>query len=162
MRPIIHSNKHTIQRSIETVTAGTVKDFDIIHAVHVVNKNLAIEVEEGATVKAVYIEMWVRSGEITAGSGQAILYKSSGETGTPSLAEMADLNSWPNKKNILYTTQGLFNDQDTVAIPILKGWIKIPRGKQRFGLGDKLRLSISAAGAIDLHWCGFALYKEYT
>ncbi len=74
---------------------------------------------------------------------------------------MAALGDWSNKKNIFYTTMGLFNDQDADAIALFKGWIKIPKGKQRQGLEDSLKIAIFTP-TIDLHICGFCLYKEYT
>ncbi len=161
VRPMVHSEKHIIQTSIVTAEAGTLETVDLIEGVAVVNKDAAHEVEEGSTIKAVYIEYWVRSSEISPGSGQAIVYKTSADQGTVTLAEMAALNGWNNKKNILYTTQGLYNDQDADATLIGRFWIKIPKGKQRFGLGDKLKFTLSAAGAIDLVLCGLAIYKEY-
>ncbi len=162
VRPMVHSTKHYVQFSITTVIGGAVGTGSIVQAVAVVDKNAPAEVEEGSTIKAVYFELWVRAGDTVGGSGQMIIYKSEGDTTAASAAELALLNDWENKKNILYTTQGLFNDQDADAIAVYKGWLKIPKGKQRFGLNDKLRFTLSAAGAIDLHFCGFATYKEYT
>ncbi len=161
VRAMVHSEKHIVQKSVATVLAGAVGTVDIIEGVAVVDKNAAHEVEEGSTVKAVYIEFWVRSSEVSPGSGQAILYKTSADQGTVTAVELAALNDWNNKKNILYTTQGLYNDQDADATLIGRQWFKIPKGKQRFGLGDKLKFTLSAAGAIDLLLCGVAIYKEY-
>ncbi len=162
VRPMVHSQKHYVQNSIETVTASTVTSITYIQAQPVGSINQTFEIIEGATVKAVFVELWVRAGDTAAGSGQLIVYKTSGDQGAPTAADMAALGDWDNKKNILYTTQGLYNDQDSNAIAAIRQWIKIPKSKQRFGLNDKLRMTISAAGAIDLHICGFALYKEYT
>ncbi len=135
--------------------------WQILNSVAVANKNQVQEVVEGAVVKAVYVELWVRAGEVTAGSGQFIIYKTTGDSTSPSAADMAALGDWDNKKNILYTTMGLFNDQDADALPLYKGWLKVPKGKQRMGLGDQLRVA-GYSPTIDLHVCGFALYKEYT
>ncbi len=161
VRPMVHSSKHYVQNSIETITAGTVLTKTFIAAVAVDQKNDVFEVEEGASVKAVYVEEWWRAGSLTGTSGQAIIYKSEGDTSAPSAAEIAALGDWDNKKNILYTTMGLINDQDSLAMPIYKGWLKIPKGKQRFGLNDKLRMSVFVT-AIDGQLCGFSTYKEYT
>ncbi len=161
VRPVIHSIKHYVQTDIETITASAVNHVVLVSAVKVGDVNSAEEVNEGSVIKAVYVEFWVRAGSATASSGQAIIYKESADTTTPTAAEMAALGSWDNKKNILYTTMGLFNDQDSNAINIYKGWLRIPKGKQRFGLGDTLRISMLAT-AVDLHWCGFCTYKEYS
>ncbi len=157
---MVHSEKHIVQNSLATVIGGAVGTVDIIEAVAVVDKNSVHEVEEGSTIKAVYMEEWIRAGETTAGSGQAILYKTSADQGTVTAVEMAALNDFTNKKNILYTTQGLYNDQDADATLVGRQWFKIPKGKQRFGLGDKLKFSLFTP-TIDLHFCGFFVYKEY-
>jgi len=79
---------------------------------------------------------------------------------TPTFADMSALNLYTNKKNVLYHTQGLSNDQDADAIPFVRQWFKIPKGKQRFGLADRLYLVVSAI-AIDQTICGHMVFKEY-
>ncbi len=147
--------------SLETVVAGTPLIKSIATGVAVSDKNTVSEVEEGSTIKAVYIESWLRAGSTTGSSGQYIIFKSEGDTAAPTATEMAALGDWENKKNIFYTTMGLYNDQDADAIMAFKGWLKIPKGKQRMGLNDKLRIAIFSP-TIDLHHCGFTTYKEYT
>ncbi len=161
MKPIIHSKKHYVQHSIQTVVAGTPKLLSIALAVDALDVNLPEEVVEGASVKACYIEIWLRSGSTTGSSGQWILFKKLSDTSNPTAIEMAALHDWDNKKNILHTGMGLINDQDADAVPILRGWYKIPKGKQRFGLGDQLKFAIFAP-TIDAQICGFMTYKEYT
>ncbi len=78
----------------------------------------------------------------------------------PTAANMANLNDWSNKNNILYTTQAISNDQDADAIPLHKGWVKIPKGKQRMSLGDILAIT-TFAQALDQVICGVSIYKEY-
>ncbi len=161
VRPMVHSEKHYVQTSIATVTGGTVVNIAIAAAVPVSDKDAVFEVAEGSTIKAVYVELWARAGETTAGSGQMIIYKRVGDSSDPSATDMAALGDWDNKKNIFYTTMGLFNDQDADAITLYKGWLKIPKGKQRMGLGDTLKIAVFSP-TIDLHICGFYTYKEYT
>ncbi len=150
-----------MQYSILTVTGGTVVNKIIV--VGRARDALAAvdDVAEGSLVKAVYLELWGRAGSTTPASGQMIVQKLSSDTSNPTTTEMAALGDYDNKKNILYTTMGLFNDQDADAIALFKGWIKIPKGKQRFGLNDKLNFSIFSP-TIDLQICGFATYKEYS
>ncbi len=76
-------------------------------------------------------------------------------------AEHVAMNSYANKKNILYHTQGISNDGVANAQAVVRQWFKIPKGKQRFGLGDSLKLSISTQ-AEAINFCGFATYKEYS
>ncbi len=163
VRPMVHSQKHYVQTSVSSITGGAVSTIFIVAAVSVANKDTASEVEEGSTVKAVYFEHWLKAGEASnLGSFVAAIYKIPGGGSALTFAQMAALGTTANKKNILYTTQGLMNINSGSATNFIKGWIKIPKSKQRFGLGDFLALTISAAATIDLDHCGFATYKEYT
>ncbi len=161
VRPMVHSTKHIVQQSITTVTGGGVVTVNVAESVAVGAKNLVFEVEEGSSIKAVYVEMWERSSSTTPSSGQAIFYKKIADASSATAADMAALGDWDNKKNILYTTMGLFNDQDADAVNLIRGWIKIPKGKQRMGLGDKIQMTFFAS-VVDTVICGFFLYKEYT
>ncbi len=161
VRPQVHSTKHIVQFSLRTDEANTVENLSIASAVAVGAKDDPDEVEEGNTVKACYIELWARSATTTGASGQYVLYKKSSGQGFPSTTNMAALHDWNNKKNILWTGMGLFNDVDADAINLFKGWYKIPKGKQRFGLGDELVVTVFSP-TIDVHLCGFATYKEYS
>ncbi len=161
VRPVIHSTKHYVQTSIGTVTAGAITSVIVVDAVAVQNKNTVSEVEEGATVKAVYLELWIRSAATAASSFTFVFCKLPSGTNTPAVADIAALGNWDNKKNVFYTTQGLTNDVDSSAMVLYKGWIKIPKGKQRMGLGDRLSWHLEAVGQ-SINFCGFTTYKEYT
>ncbi len=158
----VHSTKHYVQTSITPILAGAKLDVTAVNSVAVSNKNVPAEVEEGSDVKAVFLELWIRSSEASPGSFVFIFEKRPSNVGSATVAQMAQLHDYPNKKNILYTTQGLINDNSADAIAIYKGWIKIPKGKQRMGLGDRLAWSCFAQGAIDMLVCGFQTYKEYS
>ena len=161
VRPMVHSVKHYVQYSIQTIVAGAVADLTIANAVSIDAVNTVSEVAEGNSIKAIYVEIWGRAGSTTPSSGQMIIYKKQSDSSNPTNTEMAALGDWDNKRNILYTTMGLFNDQDADAIMLHKGWVKIPKGKQRMGLGDALKISIFVP-TIDLQICGFTTYKEYS
>ncbi len=162
VRPMVHSTKHYVQNSIATIVAGAKLDIIIADAVAAPDKNLNFEIEEGNSVKAVYVEEWIRSSEVSPGSFVACLYKAPGGVSVFSTALMAALNVADNKKNILWSSQGLVNDQDADALSLMRGWYKIPKSKQRFGLGDRLVLTVFAQGAIDMVICGLQTYKEYS
>ncbi len=161
MRPVVHSTKHLVQTSLSTIVAGAVTSTTLAIAVPIADKNLVTEVEEGAVVKACYVEDWLRTADTAGGSFVYIIVKHPSATNNPTAVEMAALSDWDNKKNILFTSMGLLNDQDADATPITRGWYKVPKGKQRFGLGDTLKIHVFAQ-SLDLQRCGFALYKEYT
>ncbi len=159
MRAPIHSNKHYVQTTLSTVLAGAALDITIATAEQAVDRTVATEIAVGAVIKAVYIEMWIRAGDTSPGSTLVTFYKGTAGQGL-AFAEQAALHGYNQKKDVFYHTQGLTNDQDADAIPFIRQWFKIPKSKQRFGLGDTLRLSI-AAQALDNIVCGFMTYKEY-
>jgi len=120
----------------------------------------ATHVKTGSVIKAVYVEMWVRGSELSPGTALLTLVKIPGAGGVPTFAQLVALHTYNNKKNIFYHTQGLTQDANADATPFMRGWFKIPKSKQRFGLDDILDLSVSAQ-ALDHVICGFATYKEY-
>ncbi len=142
------------------MVAGTTNQTVIATAVGATQANLADEVSEGSVIKAVFIEMWFRGGETSPGSVLATLVRVPDQQQF-TFTDATDLNSYNNKKNIMYHTQGLTNVAGDTAIPLIRQWFKIPKGKQRMGLGDRLILGISAQ-ALDTNVCGFMTYKEYT
>ncbi len=159
VRPTINSEKHYRQVTVDSVLGGTVKNNTIAVAV-AVPSGAQSEVRVGAVIKAVYVEMWVMAEAQNIGSQTIILQKTVGDADPITFLEMADLHGYRNKKNVLYTTQGLTGENDTNPIPVMRGWYKIPKGKQRMGLGDQLVLSMSA-NTEDLRHCGLYIYKEY-
>ncbi len=161
VRPMVHSVKHYVQQSIGTVTAGSIETTDFVVSVEGTTANAVQEVQEGSTVKAVYVELWIRSAATAAASFTFIICKRPGGVNAPSVGEIAALGLWDNKKNVLYTTQGLVNDVDSSALSLFRGWIKIPKGKQRMGLGDVISWHLEAVGQ-SINFCGFTTYKEYT
>ncbi len=162
MKPVVHSTKHYVQMTLSTVTTGVRVTNVLVTAVQSTLANTAIEVEEGALVKAVYIELWV-IGSVSNQFFTIVLDKTGAGASVMTFTQSTDLFSYPNKKNILYTTQGLAsNDGIAAPIPVMRGWFKIPKSKQRFGLGDALILTVSSRGSDDIIFCGFATYKEYT
>ncbi len=162
VRPMVHSTKHYVQFPVNQIGTGTREINSVVTAVAVVDKNLSSEVEEGSTIKAVFFELWLQN-EGTLGEFIVTITKDLGGDNGPSFAEMAALSTYDNKKNVLYTTQGLTpNDGVSGPINVIRGWIKVPKSKQRFGLGDRINLNISNVSANDLVRCGFTTFKEYT
>ncbi len=159
MRAPIHSVKHYVQVSLASVAAGTLNQTIIANSLEQSAVNTSNEVVEGSIIKAVYVEMWVRTNDTSPGTALLSLVKTV-DASNFVFADAIALHDYTNKKNILYHTQGLTNDQDADAVPFVRGWFKIPKSKQRFGLGDRLVLGI-AAQALEQNICGFMTYKEY-
>ncbi len=164
MKAPIKSKKHINQIALSTVGQGLVGTEVLLDSVEGTSTTPA-QVEEGAIVKACYVELWLGTESATVvNSYTVILYKAPSAIAGATTAEMAALHDYKNKKNILFTGQGLLPIEDGGVIPVLKQWYPIPKGKQRFGLGDRLLLTIrnNSAAAIDYVFCGVAIYKEYT
>ncbi len=159
MRAPIQSTKHYVLQSLASPTTGTILVTSIADAA-VVRGTAQDDVVAGSVIKAVYIEMWQRGGSVEGAVNMALI-KIPGTGVIPTFADTANYNDYENKKNILYMTQGLAGDDTTAGVPLLRGWFKIPKGKQRFGLGDQLLL-VTAAIGVTIDVCGFATYKEYS
>ncbi len=164
MRPIIQSKKHINQISQGTLAQGAIVITTVVDAIEGAS-SAPKQVAEGATVKACYVEFWVSQDSASiVGSYTFAIFKQPGDSTGITTGEMAALHDWQGKKNILFTAQGLLTPNDGGQVPIVRDWYKIPKGKQRFGLGDKLQVVLrnNNATAIDLNFCGLAIYKEYT
>ncbi len=160
MRPIIHRTKHYVQQSRSQVATVALNTIDIIDSVESTVANLVDEVSEGTVVKAVFVEMWLLDSS-NDGSFIVSLEKLPTSANPMSFANSNSLGTYTNKSNILYCTQGLSpNNGVGNPVPIIRQWFKIPRGKQRMALGDKIVLNITNNGLNNLEFCGFFTYKE--
>ncbi len=159
----INSIKHYVQTANTGITSGNAASIVLVNAVVAPAAATTADVIQGAVIKAIYVEFWL-GGDATSGTESQFVVtmeKKKVEETDPTAAELLNLGSYSNKKNVLYTTQGIVSAMldGGITIPVFKGWVKIPRGKQRFGLEDEFVFSITAVG--NLRLCGFATYKEY-
>ncbi len=161
MRPIITSRKHILQIPIDSRMAGTSSTTNIARAEQVADHTNVSHVDVGATVKAVYIELWLLAGSQQPGSITVTVEKLPSNLNGPTFTQMATLHTYPNKNNIFYSTQGLTPDANGNPIPFIRQWIKIPKGKQRMSINDKLVFTVSA-NVEDISTCGLIIYKDYT
>ncbi len=166
MAAVINSIKHYVHFSQATVVAGTVQNNVIVDTVSVSAAGAAsTDVEEGAVVKAVYIEFWINNDGDTSATIQFTISIEKLPIGNPlmTFTQSQNLGAYPNKKNILYTTQGLVGSEASgQPILIVRAWYLIPKRKQRFGLGDRVVCNISnIAGATGLIRCGISTFKEF-
>ncbi len=162
MRAPITSRKHIIQHTQTTVASGAVASNLPILAQAVQDVNANFEVIEGSVIKAVYIERWIIGKGPSPTSYVLIVEKAPANAPAITFTQMTNLDSYPNKKNILFTSEGLLPRDDANAIPVLRQWLKIPKGKQRFGLKDELRIVVADIGVDDIEFCGLVIYKSYT
>lgn len=161
-KAIIKSTKHIVQHTQFTVASATVTVNIDVNARQLLSVNTPDDVIEGSVVKAVFVEIWLL-GAIAANHTSFVICCEKAAGGQPNITftQMAALGTYPNKKNLLWCSQGLLGDNATNAVPIIRDWVKIPKGKQRFGLNDQFRINIAAIGADDLFGCGLTIYKSY-
>ncbi len=163
VRPQVHSKKHYVQMSRFTVTANAEVGTTLVDSQALSATNLVNEVIEGSSVKAIYIELWAL-GDGNAGSTIVTLAKAPVNVIDFTFAEMAAMGLVANKNNVLFFHQGLAqNDGVSGPIPIMRGWYKIPKSKQRMALADRivLQAACQTPGTDTIDYCGFSTYKEY-
>ncbi len=164
MKAPIHSKKHIFQMSQFTIAQSAV-DTQVMVLAQEQQSTTPAGINEGALVKAIYVELWLGNASATVvGSYTTILFKNPGGNAAATSGNLAALHDYDNKKNILFTSQALVPPTDGGQVAVMKGWYKIPKGKQRFGLGDRIDLVTrnNNATAVDINGCGVAIYKEYT
>ena len=158
MKATINSEKHIVQYPIDAIMAGNFKEIDIIKVEE--TPSAAQDVRVGAVIKAIYVELWLIGGDQQLGSQVMIVEKLPADSPGIGFGGMATLNDNANKKNVFFTTMGLLGDNNSNPTPVIRGWIKIPKGKQRFGLGDRMRIAISSQAG-EIEYCGQSIFKEY-
>ncbi len=159
MKATINSLKHYVPIPLSTATSGARVLTPLAVAIEVPGTD-AQNVRIGAVVKAIYIELWVRAGSTSPGNYIIVFGKGSAGSGGPTFGEMANMHDFNEKSDVLFISQALTNDQDADAIPVMRGWYKIPKGKQRMAIGQQWYVGVSAP-AIDVIFCGQVVYKEY-
>ncbi len=160
---IIQSIKHYVHQNTLLIASGAIQNFAVADAVVAPAVGNAFDVAEGSVLKAVYIELWVIGASTTGTSSvfNMTIEKVPSNAPLMTFAQSQNLGAYANKKNILYVTQGIITAQIDGAnpIPMHRAWILIPKGKQRMGAGDSIRLNVSAIA--DIRVCGIFTYKEY-
>ncbi len=159
MRPTINTKKHIVQRSPQSQAGGVITEVILVDAVQNLGAGTAAGVVTvGAKVAAIYIEFWCTSDDASQGSANITLEKRSSGLTAMTFAQSIALFTYPNKNNVFYITQGVVPGNVQTPVPLIRGWFKIPKGKQRMALGDKIVLNFSGiTGATE---CGFAVFKE--
>ncbi len=160
MRPVINSQKRIVQQSLSSVSELGTGFVDIVDTKNAPTASASNEVVTGTVIKAVYVEMWLNTSSQEQGTATAIIFKAPSTSTNPGTASMADLNSWAGKKDIYEMHQGLLADDNANPIPVFRGWIKIPKSKQRFGLGDRLVFGIRSISGTT-QFCGHFIFKAY-
>ncbi len=157
LRPV-KSVKHEVTWSNLVQDASAIQEEILAVGTSPSALNAASEVDIGSSVKFVYIEVNIAANTIT--NPKVIHLKvqiiPNGITAiTPAQYFSTD------RKNILQRGMEMLpKDVGTVFKRIIP--VKIPRGKSRFSVGDKLSFIYVASSAEAINICGFAIYKEYS
>ncbi len=157
MRPVINTEKHIIQNSLFVVGSGAITPIPLIVAVAAPSARQ--EVREGSKVSAIFLEYWVSTDDAASGTNIFTLEKRSGGQPAMTAAQSGLLNSYPNKKNVFHIQMGLTPTNVQYPMASIKGWFKIPKSKQRFGLDDTLVINFHGQSN-GINVCGNAIYKE--
>ena len=161
MRPVINSQKRIVQTTITNIPAGTVANLVLAHAKQDPTASAPQDVAVGSVIKAIYLEYWFLGDGQQPPTMTTFLAKYPGGVGQIDTADMTNLNGWNNKKNIFELHQGIVGDANTNPVPMFRHWIKIPKGKQRFGLDDRLILSTKSIITDNVELCGVTIFKVY-
>ncbi len=161
MKPPINSVKHIVQKSL-TSTSGIGELLVSTIALAVEGApTLANQVPIGSLIKAVYVEIWTLATAQQPTTTNVTVEKIESGASVMTFNESQDLHSYSNKKNIFMTHQGLVGDANSNPTPQIREWIKIPKGKQRMGLGDALNINVSGITE-EIQICGVFIFKSYT
>ncbi len=149
-----------VQLSSTNITSGTIRNQVVCTAVDTADSSVPAEVDVGTVVKAIYVEMWITSNDATTSTVTVNLEKVPRLTDLQIFAESQLIHDYFNKNNIFYITQGIVPPTNQSGIPFLRGWFKIPKGKQRMDKESAIILNISAISN-GLTVCGAFVYKSY-
>ncbi len=163
LAPIV-SIKHYVQQTNTSVASGAELLFSVV--VGLANTTLPTatnHVLEGSIVKAIYVEFWIKGKGASDTDTQfnLALYKNPGGQNNMVAADALNMMAYDNKKNILFASQGVIGGNGGgQSVPVLRQWVKIPKGKQRIGLNDKIQIIFTATGQ-PTQVCGLVVFKEY-
>ncbi len=157
----INTVKHYVGQPKVVVALGTATTIEIADVVAAPVDTNREKVSEGSMIKSVHFEYWI-SGGSSSNPSQFVLTieKSPSNAINPTFADMLNLGGYANKKNILYTTQGILLGANAQAVPVIRDWLLIPKGKQRMGQEDRILVTMAAVET-GMSFCGISTYKEY-
>ncbi len=159
----INTVKHYVGQPRFLVALGAATTLEIANVVAAPVSTNREDVSEGSLVKSVHFEYWVLGDGAAASTTTFVMTieKSPSNTLAPTFADMLNLGGYANKKNILYTTEAIVSSKNEgPAIPIIRDWLLIPKGKQRMGQEDRILVTFAAVDT-GLQVCGMATYKEW-
>lgn len=156
LRPI-NSVKNIVDSTLLAVGAAVISNVDVAFAVNDYT-GASASVPIGAKVSSMYLFIQVLP---TAGTANVDWYIAKGPTAViTALPTPGATGGTPERKYILHEEKGIPGNASDGAYPAtFKGVIKIPRGRQRFGEDDRVRIRIRGADLYNA--CVKCIYKFY-
>ena len=163
MKPIIKSVKHIAQTSLTLVPEQTILNIQIAEVVEDEPGVTPNAIVVGSAVKALYLEYWLIGEGSQPTTATWSIEKVQNKALPMTHGFSQSMHIYPNKRNVFKIGQGVIGDSNTNPIPIIREWVKIPKGKQRMAQGDSLFFNVSCVGQANngVEVCGTSLYKEY-
>ncbi len=156
LRPI-NSVKNIVDSVLLGVTGGTITNVDVAVTVNDYT-GTANEVPIGCKISSVYLFIQILPALGTANVDWFIA-KAPNAVIT-ALPVPGATGGTLERKYILHEEKGIPGNAGDGAYPLtFKGVIKIPKGRQRFGEGDRIRIRVR--GADDYNACVKCIYKFY-
>ncbi len=163
MRPTINTVKHYVQTANTLIASAGISVNTIAAAV--ANTALPVntfDVKEGSKISAFYVEMWYKGAGASDADTQfnVAIYKNPQGSETMTASNLLNMMAYDNKRNIIFASQGVIGGiGGGQAIPAVRQWFKIPKGKQRMGLKDSWQIAFTTTGE-GCQKCGVFVYKE--
>ncbi len=159
---VVHRIKHI------TDTNATVSAATTLPTVLILGRDAPVlaatrEVESGAKVHGIFLNVQIQGNQITSGAIPNIymaVYKSKG--GNIPDINPASTGANADKSNIIHQEMGMFQSDSVDGNPktLFKGVIVIPKGLQRFGIDDELVITVRST-AVNFKVCIQCIYKEF-
>ncbi len=159
----INTVKHYVGQPKVDLALGTAQSLEIAKVVAAPVDTNREDISEGSLVKSVHFEYWIGGNGAAGTTTQFVMTieKSPSNAINPAFSDMLNLGGYANKKNVLYTTQGIVPATgDNGTVPIIRDWILIPKGKQRMGQEDRILVTFATVET-KLLFCGMSTYKEW-
>ncbi len=158
LRPV-HSIKHIIDLQ-GGLTVGTVTSNTLILAKDAPVLAGEIEVETASTISAIFLNIQVAASS-TAALANVYMAVSKNPGGNLADIDPQTVGDDDNKKFVIHQEM-IMTEKNTTAIPrtLFKGVIRIPRGYKRFGINDKLVVTLKSPG-VTMDFCIQCIYKEF-
>ncbi len=149
-----------MQIPLATVASTALAKVLLAESVQDLDQTVPSDVAVGSTVKAVFIELWVLAEGTAVSSLNVNFQKKPAGAGNMTAVNAGSLHTFAGKNDVYYVSQGVLGDENTNPVPFLRGWFKVPKGKQRMAFGEQLVLNITSL-ITALQFCGVVIYKEY-